>query len=139
MNNVLNNLIFPVLASVISGLILNYVSKRRLLKTNKKSCDTASEGDGAVRKMFCKSDMRTAMVMLAVFCVVSLALYSQTKTIEYENGDRYVGRVEDNQPDGRGTCYYADGSRYVGRWKDGLRDGKGILYYANGGRYEGEF
>ena len=29
MNNVLDNLIFPVLASVISGLILNYMVKEK--------------------------------------------------------------------------------------------------------------
>ncbi len=40
-------------------------------------------------------------------------------TINYANGDKYVGAIKNNKADGHGTLAYADGNKYVGEFKNG--------------------
>jgi len=62
------------------------------------------------------------------------------KTINYPNGDKYVGEVINSKPHGEGIFYNADGSRYEGGMYEGLRHGKGCDYRPNGDKlYGGEF
>ncbi|CAF1249890.1 unnamed protein product [Rotaria sordida] len=54
-------------------------------------------------------------------------------TIYYENGDKYVGEInERREPNGKGTMCWKNGRRYEGQWKNGKRYGQGIEYGANG-------
>jgi len=89
---------------------------------------------------------------------------NKNKKIEYENGDYYIGEIENEngKPNGKGIKYFkdgniyegnfiqdkfdglgkyynADGYYYFGEWKQGLKYGKGTQYYMNGESYEGEF
>ena len=61
------------------------------------------------------------------------------ETINYDNGDKYVGEVSYGDPHGHGTYTWAKGSKYVGEWKNGKRHGQGTFTYANGEKYVGEF
>ncbi len=60
-------------------------------------------------------------------------------TINYANGDKYVGAIKNNKADGHGTFTYQDGSKYVGEFKNDKFDGQGTLAYADGNKYVGEF
>jgi|GEM_PF-182662 len=64
---------------------------------------------------------------------------NETKTLNYENGERYEGEVKDNVPNGKGIYHFYDGARYEGEYKKGLKDGQGKYYFSNGNRYEGDF
>ena len=82
--------------------------------------------------------------------------------IFFDNGNYYIGRIEDNLPQGKGILYdkngsivyignytkkegfgkyiFEDGSYYIGQWKENKRKGLGIEYEKNGSkRYEGEY
>ena len=57
----------------------------------------------------------------------------------WPNGDRYEGEFEYNGMHGTGTLNYANGEKYIGSWVGGKKRGHGVYYWPNGKRYEGEF
>ena len=59
--------------------------------------------------------------------------------IQYENGDRYVGDILNEQLTGLGTFYYANGEKYEGEFSNGKRHGKGVYYFSNGDTFSGSF
>lgn len=61
-----------------------------------------------------------------------------SRTLTYENGDKYVGDLKNNKKNGKGIYYYKNGNRYEGEWKNDKREGRGIYYFVNGDRYDGE-
>ena len=61
-----------------------------------------------------------------------------SRTLTYENGDKYVGELKNGLKNGKGIYYYVNGNRYEGDWKDDKKEGKGIFYFVNGDRFEGE-
>ena len=60
-------------------------------------------------------------------------------TMEYDNGDVYVGQWKSNKCHGEGTVTYSNGNTYEGQWENGNRHGQGICTYANGNVYEGQW
>ena len=40
---------------------------------------------------------------------------------------KYVGKIENGKPHGRGNITFADGDHYVGKFKDGQKHGQGTL------------
>ena len=60
-------------------------------------------------------------------------------TMQYTNGDRYIGEWKVNKRDGCGTHTYVDGSVYDGEWKSDKRHGCGQLLSTKGEIYEGSF
>lgn len=60
-------------------------------------------------------------------------------TINYANGDKYIGNFENGKAEGQGSFIYADGGKYIGTFKDDKFDGQGTLAYADGNKYVGEF
>ncbi|EFJ04955.1 hypothetical protein SELMODRAFT_449262 [Selaginella moellendorffii] len=55
------------------------------------------------------------------------------------NGDRYVGALVGNLPEGRGKYVWANGSWYEGQWEKGKKSGRGKFVWPSGAFYEGEF
>ena len=61
-------------------------------------------------------------------------------TIDYTNGDRYKGRLEDLKPNGKGVMKFHDGIVYAGDFENGLLDGLDCtITYPNGDQYTGHF
>ncbi len=149
MNNVLDNLIFPVLASVISGLILNYMLKRKEHKDGEKGGPAGSETDGAAQGMLRKADVRIAAVMLTVFCVASAVSFLSTRPPDPgPTGDdptRFPPAPTEGSsqaPSGEETdsvIYYENGDRYVGETENGQPNGKGTCNYTDGSEYVGDW
>jgi len=57
---------------------------------------------------------------------------AQVETIDYNNGDRYVGATVNGVREGEGFYVWVDGSYYVGSWKNGEREGFGELFFQTG-------
>ena len=49
-------------------------------------------------------------------------------TIDYDNGDRYLGESRDGKADGLGIYYYANGDFWFGQFSNGQRNGFGCLF-----------
>lgn len=49
-------------------------------------------------------------------------------TLNYANGNRYIGKTKNGNCNGLGILYYADGGFYIGSWKDNQKDGAGVYY-----------
>lgn len=85
--------------------------------------------------------------------------------IKFPNGDKYVGTVSSNKPNGEGAYtssefiykgHFQDGKRnghgiqtwtkgiheseeYIGQWKEDMRDGSGIHSWPDGRKYNGQW
>ena len=57
----------------------------------------------------------------------------------FSNGDVYKGNFNKSRFSGKGTMEFKDGDKYVGNWKNDRQDGEGVYHYSNGDRYEGTF
>ncbi len=53
-----------------------------------------------------------------------------------KTGNKYLGEMMDNRPDGSGVMIYADGTKYSGSWSGGKKHGKGIFTAKNGSSQE---
>lgn len=62
-----------------------------------------------------------------------------SKTVEYSNGDKYTGNIENEKRNGCGIYYFSDGRRYEGEWVDGKMSGKGKYFWPDKSFYEGEW
>ena len=69
----------------------------------------------------------------------SVVVRDTSKTINYVNGDRYVGDVINGQLHGVGTLTFANGDKYVGAFADNQRNGEGTYTFANGVIWSGEW
>jgi hypothetical protein len=52
---------------------------------------------------------------------------------------KYIGEIENGEPNGQGTYTWSSGGKYVGEWKNGRRDGQGTFTRPSGTKYVGEF
>ncbi len=55
------------------------------------------------------------------------------------DGYKYVGEIENEQPNGWGKLTYPSGDRYEGEYKDGYAHGQGTFTYADGRKGVGAF
>ena len=60
-------------------------------------------------------------------------------TLQFQNGDFYIGPLAGSVPHGHGTYLFAGGNKYTGEFANGKPDGRGILVFTNGDQYEGDF
>ena len=71
--------------------------------------------------------------------------YKHGKSLWSKNGEgaywgKYVGKVNDGKPNGKGECSYDKGRGiYKGSWRDGERHGKGTYTNRDGRKYVGEW
>lgn len=70
---------------------------------------------------------------------VDVRLKGDRVTLEYSNGDRYVGEAADFLPDGEGKMTYADGSSVEGHFVQGAPHGLASYVWSGGELYEGDF
>ncbi|WP_420207898.1 hypothetical protein [Candidatus Electronema sp. JC] len=56
--------------------------------------------------------------------------------VSTETGNKYLGEMLDNRPDGSGTMTYADGTKYSGSWSGGKKHGKGVFTAKDGSSQE---
>jgi hypothetical protein len=60
-------------------------------------------------------------------------------TLQFQNGDCYIGPLAGSVPHGHGTYLFAGGNKYTGEFANGKPHGRGALVFTNGDRYEGDF
>jgi V8-like Glu-specific endopeptidase len=81
--------------------------------------------------------------LFAILLLCVLAPCASGETINYDNGDRYVGDVSNGVFHGYGTYTFGkgqwEGDKYVGQYKNGKKHGHGTYTYANGEKYIGEY
>ena len=71
--------------------------------------------------------------------------YKHGKSLWSNDGEglylgKYVGKVNDEEPNGKGECSYdKDRGNYKGSWRSGERHGKGTYKNLDGRKYVGEF
>ena len=63
----------------------------------------------------------------------------RTITVDWQDGSKYSGEIENGKPHGQGKYTWPDGDEYVGRWMNGARHGLGCHSRRNGFVYIGEF
>ena len=61
------------------------------------------------------------------------------RIINYEDGSKYIGEINNNMKNGYGVFYLSNGVRYLGQFKNDKSEGYGILYYYDSIVYKGEF
>lgn len=60
-------------------------------------------------------------------------------TLQFQNGDCYIGPLAGSVPHGYGTYLFAEGNQYTGEFVNGKPHGQGTLVFTNGDKYEGGF
>ena len=60
-------------------------------------------------------------------------------TLEFKNGDKYVGQTLNSLMHGKGVLTYETGIIHRGEFVEGKRHGEAIITYLNGNRFEGSF
>jgi hypothetical protein len=63
----------------------------------------------------------------------------ENKTLIWENGDKYVGSVVNDQPHGEGLMTFVDGYDYEGDFSYGKKEGYGTFRWQDGAFYQGEW
>ena len=79
----------------------------------------------------------TTFLCLLVIYLASVSYGQNVETINYANGDVYVGEVRNGELNGQGTYTNVDGDVYVGEFRDGIAHGEGTLTLADGRVKEG--
>ena len=52
-------------------------------------------------------------------------------SLNYQNGDKYVGETVNGKREGYGIYFYSNGNYYYGRYKNNERSGFGALFFTN--------
>ena len=60
-------------------------------------------------------------------------------TLQFQNGDCYIGTLAGSVPHGHGTYLFAAGNKFIGEFANGKPHGRGALVFINGDKYEGDF
>ncbi len=128
---------------ILGEITIQITNKRRFNCYNDmKSVEDFINGDNL------KQAIKSLLDTLSISCanILPSSTYSHVgrlnnsaKTIQYENGDYYVGDLKDGKRNGKGIYKFACGNVYEADWKDGKRNGKGILKLACGNVYEGDY
>ena len=50
----------------------------------------------------------------------------------WPDGDKYVGKFENDKLHGQGTYTHSSGHKYVGKFKDGFKHGRGTMTFPDG-------
>jgi hypothetical protein len=103
----------------------------------------SKDGSGNIRHPVTHEHCDQAKAILEQLGIPHRLWYSdiayEKKTVEYNNGDKYVGEFRYGERHGQGLYTYSDGSSYEGQWKNGLEHGQGKHTSKDGISYEGEW
>ena len=77
------------------------------------------------------------LLSIVLICVLVPCAYGET--INYDNGDKYVGEVVNGLPSGQGTYTWADGDKYVGQFWMSKKSGQGTYIWADRTKYVGDW
>ena len=80
----------------------------------------------------------SAMKCYSGFKTVGLSCQKESNEILI-NGNKYVGELNNGEPNGQGTMIFTDGSKYVGEFKNGNFNGQASYTFLDGESYVGEF
>ena len=58
--------------------------------------------------------------------------FERIKTKNYDNGDKYIGRLRNGKFHGQGTYTWSNGNKYTGEWQNNNSNGQGTFIWANG-------
>jgi hypothetical protein len=59
-------------------------------------------------------------------------------TLIFKSGNKYIGEIDNDKPNGYGILYHKDGSWYEGQFVNGLRDGNGTLHLNSPIEFKGD-
>ncbi|MED5385514.1 MAG: hypothetical protein VYA28_02685 [Pseudomonadota bacterium] len=74
----------------------------------------------------------TTFLCLLVIFLASVSYGQNVETINYANGDVYVGEVRNGELNGQGTYTNVDGDVYVGEFRNGQYNGQGTFTFVDG-------
>ena len=77
--------------------------------------------------------------LFAIVLIFVLVPYAYGETINYDNGDKYVGEVRNGKPHGQGIFSFRGGQKYFGEFKDGQPHGQSTFTYPDGSKYVGDY
>ena len=58
--------------------------------------------------------------------------------MNFHNGDKFMGRWQEDAPNGFGLYYCKVGGHFEGNFVNGVLNGYGTVRYENGDMYDGE-
>ncbi len=72
------------------------------------------------------------LLFLLLISLANVSYGQNVETINYANGDVYVGEIRNGELNGQGTYTYVNGEIYVGEFRNDLFNGQGTLTFADG-------
>ena len=72
------------------------------------------------------------LLFLLLISLANVSYGQNVETINYANGDVYVGEVRNGELNGQGTYTNVHGDVYVGEFREDLFNGQGTLTFADG-------
>lgn len=71
------------------------------------------------------------------YCLIYKNGEIDSASIEFEDGNQYIGECDVTSLSGVGTMSYTNGDQYVGSYQNGARNGQGIYTWESGDVYDG--
>ena len=114
---------------------LNQNNNQNILKNEKKEITLIYNGnwkndlwDGK-GEIYCKNN-----IYEGIFLEGNMLNFGK---IYYNNGDKYIGYINNLIKEGNGIMNYKNGSQYNGNWENDIKNGNGIMIFNNGNLFNG--
>ena len=124
--------------NIIKNNILHFDETNKITM-NVAANDYLSEQVKLILKSKKYEDVPEDIINKSISKLVNLYEEIKSKTVRYENGDLFIGKLQDNLRNGEGIMFYSNGDKYEGSWKNDKKEGKGKIESENGITYVGDF